>query len=63
MLPPNIELRKDSDGNIDDIVVREPTMFRMECMSDNNWWIRVYTLKGDLVIQAKVEGRPSFELD
>lgn len=63
MLPTNIELRKDSDGNIDDVVVREPTMFRMEKMNDNQWWMRVYTLKGDLVISLKVEGQPLFEMD
>lgn len=63
MLPPNIELRKDAAGNIDDIVVDQPTMFRMEYMDNGQWWLKVYTLKGDLVIRCKVEGWPSFELE
>lgn len=63
MLPSNIELRKDAAGNIDDIVVKDATMFRMEHMADGQWWIRLYTVKGDLIINCKIEGWPSFELD
>lgn len=63
MLPSNIELRKDIHGNIDDIVVKDPTLFRMERMSDTTWWIRVYTPKGDLVINCIMSDQPSFELD
>lgn len=63
MLPSNIDLRKDDSGHIDDVVVRNPTMFRMEKMDDNKWWIRVYSPHGDLVINLNIDGQPFFELD
>jgi hypothetical protein len=63
MLPSNIELRKDDSGDIDDVVVHNPTMFRMERMNDSKWWVRIYTPHGDLVININVSASPYFELD
>jgi hypothetical protein len=38
LLNSNIEFRKDDSGAIDDVVVRNPTVFKMERMNDNKWW-------------------------
>lgn len=33
-----VELRDDTDGCLDDVVVRDVPMFRLERMSRNQWW-------------------------
>lgn len=60
----SITLRSDESDRIDDVVVEDVTMFRMEHMHSNIWWLRVYTQSGnDLVISIKSETPPSFEID
>ena len=38
---PDVELRTDDDGALDDVVVRTPTLVRLERMDDKVWWLRV----------------------
>jgi len=33
---------RDDKGNLDDVVIENVAMFRMEWMSDNQVWIRLY---------------------
>lgn len=59
-----IELRKDEAGLVDDIVVNDVKMFRMEHMDNNRWWIRVYTNSGkDLVVYLAVSNPVAFEVE
>jgi len=41
-----IALRPDHEGQLDDVVVRDVTMFRMEDMGDS-WWLCCYLDGGD----------------
>jgi hypothetical protein len=59
-----IDLRRDENDEVDDVVVENPRMFRMERMSDGRWWIRVYGSDGrDLVIDLRLNGQPHFEIE
>jgi len=43
----DIAVRPDDDGEVDDVVVIKPDMFRLERMSDDSWWMACYwTLDG-----------------
>ena len=37
-----VELRNDEDGNLDDVVIRDVYMFRMERMDDDAIWMSCY---------------------
>ena len=47
---PTVELRLDDDGKLDDVVIRTPTLFRMERMDTNQWWIGVDVAGEDRVV-------------
>lgn len=63
------ELRKDTEDNIDDVVVEDVRLFRMESMDRKpdgtiSWWIRVScNNKQDLVIRFESTNQPSFEIE
>jgi len=38
---PAVELRLDADGTLDDVVIRTPTLVRLERMDRGQWWMRV----------------------
>ncbi len=46
---PKIALRRDEQGELDDIVVEPVEMFRMEFMTDNSLWIACYLPRGDCI--------------
>jgi hypothetical protein len=46
---PRIALRKDDTGELDDIVVEDVHMFRMEFMSDNTLWIACHLTNGETI--------------
>lgn len=37
--------RLDDDGRLDDIVVNNVSLFRMERMNVNQWWIGLYSVE------------------
>lgn len=39
---PNIALRPDSDGKLDDVFVNDVKTFRIERMNNNTWWMACY---------------------
>jgi len=41
MSEPPVEIRPDDDGRVDDVVIRTPTLVRMERMDGNRWWLRI----------------------
>ena len=47
---PTVELRLDDDGKLDDVVIRTPTVFHMERMDTNQWWIGVDVAGEDRVV-------------
>lgn len=56
----------DEGGNLDDIVVNDVTMFRMEWMDSNQVWIKCYCEgKPDVTFRlsarGKITGRHDFE--
>jgi len=56
----------DECGNLDDIVVNDVTMFRMEWMDNNQVWIKCYREgKPDVAFRlsarGKITGRHDFE--
>lgn len=60
----SIELREDASQRIDDVVVEDVTMFRMEHMDSDRWWIKVYTKSGhDLVLNPVLKAPPTFEVE
>ena len=36
-----VELRPDDKGELDDVVIRTPTLVRIERMDRGHWWMRV----------------------
>jgi hypothetical protein len=48
---PVMALRPDSEfpDEMDDIVVKDVTMFRAEAMSDDHWWMACYFANGERV--------------
>lgn len=43
----DLAIRPDEKGNLDDIFVREPQMFRMERMSKKYWWMNLTLKNGE----------------
>lgn len=60
-----IEIRKDSKGREDDIVVDNVEMFRMERMTEAGaWWLRIYGKDGKkLTIRLEAPLQPFFEIE
>lgn len=47
-----------ADGNLDDVVVEDVKLFRLEYMSDNGVWLKCYKNYGpDIVIRLSSETR------
>lgn len=40
--PVRIALRPDENGALDDVFVNDVSMFRLERMSDDSWWMCCY---------------------
>lgn len=54
-MSPQRDLRNDDDGNLDDVVVTEVEMFRLERMDSDRWWMRLYMADGeDLVFHVEL---------
>jgi hypothetical protein len=54
---PQIALRKDSAGELDDIVVQPVDMFRAEFMSDRDLWLCCYLPGGERITwDARLDG-------
>ena len=48
----------DQNGDLDDIVVNNVSMFRMERMNDGNFWIRCYRKnQADVVFSLNSESK------
>lgn len=52
-----IALRPDSDGLLDDVVVENVSMFRMERMDDGIWWLCCYLADSDERIAWSIHSR------
>lgn len=58
---PRMALRPDDDHAdlLDDVVVKDVQMFRMEAMSEDNWWLCCYFTNGErLTFNASAMCRP-----
>ena len=65
-LTPPVRIDYDENGDLDDIVIENVTMFRMERMSDNTFWIRCYRDNGKDVVfnlssKKKIIGNHEFD--
>jgi len=63
---PTVELRPDDKGELDDVVIRTPTMVRIERMDRGHWWARVEVAGEPAVVfnfHSDTEIRAYAELD
>ena len=51
---PRIAIRPDDDGSVDDVVIRDVSMFRLERLGDHLWWMRCH-LDGDDYIEFNID--------
>ena len=40
----------DDNGNLDDVVIKDVSMFRLEYMAHNKIWIKLYKNEGDDIV-------------
>lgn len=55
-----IALRPDHEGELDDVVVRDVEMFRMERMSEHDFWIALYFKGTDEELVFNMHASKSF---
>jgi hypothetical protein len=52
------ELRNDERGQLDDVVIHDVKLFRLERMDKAKWWMRCYMHEGDdYVFHIETSGR------
>lgn len=51
---PRIAIRPDDDGSVDDVVIRDVSMVRLERLGDHLWWMRCY-LDGEDYIEFNID--------
>lgn len=53
-LRPRIAIRPDKAGTVDDVVIRDVSMVRLERLGDHLWWMRCY-LDGEDYIEFNID--------